>query len=125
MADLDPFNHVNNGSQCHFYDYGRSLFYEEAFQKPIDWLNFEYVLAHLELDFKKPILIHDELVCETEVLEIRQHSMRLMQRLVDKKTQTVKGTCVSVVVRIDRQTYKTGLLPQEDCISLQKYINNE
>ena len=113
MADLDPFNHVNNGSQCHFYDYGRTLFYEQCFGEQIDWLTFEYVLAHLQLDFKRPILIHDAIVCETSLEELGYTSMKLIQRLIDTNTNEVKGICRSVVVRIDRITYKPIAIPEE------------
>lgn len=113
MADLDPFNHVNNGSQCHFYDYGRTMFYEQCFGEQIDWLSFGYVLAHLELDFKRPILVHDALVCETSLEEMRNTSMTLQQRLVDTNTNEVKGLCRSVVVHIDRKTYRPEPIPEE------------
>ena len=41
MCDLDPFAHVNNGVQCNYFDYGRSLYFESVFGEKIDWLNMD------------------------------------------------------------------------------------
>ena len=41
MSDLDPYNHVNNGAQCNYFDMGRSRYFEHVFQTKIDWLTFK------------------------------------------------------------------------------------
>lgn len=104
MSDLDPFAHVNNGAQCNLFDYGRSCYFEHVFNKPIDWLSMDLVLAHTELDFKKAIDIHDRLVCETKILSIGQKSVRMIQQLREVQTNVVKTTCHCVLVGIDRTT---------------------
>lgn len=114
MSDLDPFNHVNNGAQCHYFDMGRSRFFEHAFQTQIDWLSFKYVLVHIDLDFKNPILFHDEIVCESGILEIGNSSFKMIQRLVDQKTGLVKTECHAVVVYFDRETNKSERILDTD-----------
>lgn len=103
MSDLDPFNHVNNGYQMNFYDYGRTQFLEHATRQEIDWLTFDMVLVHVDIDFKKPIRIHDNIVCETLVQEIGRSSVKLKQCLRNVKTDEVMSTCGSVLVCIDRE----------------------
>ena len=114
MSDLDPFNHVNNGAQCHYFDMGRSRFFEHAFQTEIDWLSFKYVLVHVELDFKAPIRFHDDLVCESEVTEVGNSSFKMIQRLVDHRTGEVKTICHCAVVYFDRVTNKSERIPDSD-----------
>ncbi len=114
MSDLDPFNHVNNGAQCHFFDMGRSRFFEHAFQTQIDWLAFKYVLVHVELDFKAPIRFHDDLVCESEVTEVGNSSFKMVQRLVDLRTGEVKTICHCAVVYFDREANKSERIPDGD-----------
>ena len=102
MCDLDPFAHVNNGVQCNYFDYGRSLYFESVFGEKIDWLNMDMVLAHTELDFKSPIKIHDEIVCETAIYHIGNKSIAMIQQLRCEKSGIVKTTCKSVLSGFDR-----------------------
>lgn len=103
MSDLDPFNHVNNGYQMNLYDFGRTQFLESATGQEIDWLTFDMVLVHVEIDFKIPIRIHDKIVCETEVMEVGRSSVKLMQRMKNTVTGQIMSECGSVLVCIDRE----------------------
>ena len=114
MSDLDPYNHVNNGSQCNYFDMGRSRFFEHAFQTQIDWLSFKYVLVHVELDFQRPIHFHDDLICESAVTEVGNSSFKMEQRLVDQKTGLVKTLCHCAVVYFDREANKSERIPDGD-----------
>ena len=114
MSDLDPYNHVNNGAQCHYFDMGRSRFFEHAFQTEIDWLTFKYVLVHVELDFKGPLRFHDDLVCESVVTEVGNSSFKMEQRLVDRRTGLVKTICPCAVVYFDREANKSERIPDAD-----------
>jgi len=103
MSDLDPFNHVNNGIQCHYFDCGRGAYLEYVFQRPINWFTLDLVLVHLDIDFHKPILIQDNIVCETKLLSIGNKSVKVVQQLRDVNTNEIKTTCHSVLACIDRQ----------------------
>lgn len=103
MSDLDPFDHVNNGAQCNLFDYGRSQYFENLFNKEINWLTFDFVLVHVELDFKKPVRIHDKIVCETEAYEVGHTSFKMRQYLKNAVTDEILTVCHSVIVCIDRE----------------------
>ena len=103
MSDLDPFDHVNNGAQCNLFDYGRSQYFENLFKKEINWLTFDFVLVHVELDFKKPVKIHDKIVCETEAYEVGHTSFKMRQYLKNAVTDEILTVCHSVIVCIDRE----------------------
>lgn len=107
MSDLDPFVHVNNGVQCNFFDCGRSAYFEHVFGQPIDWATLDLVLAHVELDFLKPIQIHDSIRCESKVYAMGNKSFKMIQQLRDTNTDEVKTMCHSVLVSIDRTSGAT------------------
>ena len=121
MSDLDPFNHVNNGSQCHYFDMGRSRFFEHAFHTQIDWLTFKYVLVHVDLDFKLPIHFHDDLCCQSAIIEVGNSSFKMEQRLVDQNTGALKTLCHAVVVYFDRETNKSERIPDMERGKLLEY----
>ncbi len=113
MSDLDPFNHVNNGVQCNFFDMGRSRYFEHVFQNKIDWMTFNYVLVHVDLDFRKPIRFHDTIVCESRVVEMGNSSFKMEQSLKDAETGEIKSLCHAVVVYFDRDTNRSQRIPDE------------
>ena len=113
MSDLDPFNHVNNGAQCNFFDMGRSRYFEHVFQTKIDWMTFNYVLVHVDLDFRKPIRFHDAIVCESRVVEIGNSSFKMEQSLKDAETGEIKSLCHAVVVYFDREANKSLRIPDK------------
>ena len=125
MSDLDPYNHANNGSQCNYFDMGRSRFFEHAFQEKIDWLTFKYVLVHVDLDFKMPVQFHDDLYCESAVLEVGNSSFKMLQRLVDRNTGAVKTLCHAVVVYYDRATNTPERIPDHDRQKLASAIADD
>lgn len=107
MCDLDPFAHVNNGVQCNYFDYGRSRYFESVFGEKIDWLNMDMVLVHTELDFKNPIKVHDDIVCETAIYRIGNKSIAMIQQLRCVRTGMVKTICKSVLAGFDRTTERS------------------
>ena len=113
MSDLDPFAHVNNGAQCHYFDYGRSNYLEHVLQTTIDWTTFDLVLVHVGMDFRDSIGFHDQLVCESRVTAIGNKSFRMEQQLRDTRTDTVKTTCECVLAGLDRTTLQPIPIQEE------------
>lgn len=113
MSDLDPFVHVNNGIQCHYFDLGRSFYLEKVLQNQVDWKTIDLVLVHIELDFAAPVEFHDKLVCESKIIEIGNKSLKMRQQLRDLNTNTVKTTCLSVLAGFDRKTHQSIPIREE------------
>ncbi|MBQ2514371.1 MAG: thioesterase family protein [Bacteroidales bacterium] len=113
MSDLDPFVHVNNGIQCHYFDLGRSFYLEQVLQNQVDWTTIDLVLVHIELDFAAPVEFHDRLVCESKIVEIGHKSLKMVQQLRDTKTNTVKTTCFSVLAGFDRTNHQSIPIREE------------
>lgn len=113
MSDLDPFVHVNNGAQCHYFDFGRSNYLEHVLELTIDWATFDLVLVHVGMDFKDSIGFHDQIVCESRVVSIGQKSFRMEQQLRDLRTGIVKTTCECVLAGFDRDTHQAIPIQEE------------
>ena len=121
MCDLDPFAHVNNGVQCNYFDYGRSRYFEFVFGEEIDWLNMDMVLVHTELDFKNPIKIHDEIVCETAIYHIGNKSIAMSQQLRCLKTGLVKTICRSVLSGFDRSSETAAPIQERYKVAIREF----
>jgi YbgC/YbaW family acyl-CoA thioester hydrolase len=111
MSDLDPFNHVNNGAQCHLFDYGRTAYFETLLGENINWSKMNLVLVHVSMDFHAPLLASDKVICESQIVAVGNKSLTMKQLLIDENTHTLKTTCNSVLCCIDRNTMKAVELP--------------
>ena len=123
MSDLDPFNHVNNGVQCSYFDYGRSAYIEAVLREKIDWLTIDLVLAHISLDFITPILYGDRIECACKVIHFGNKSFKMVQQLIDVATNTIKTRSNSVIVGLDREQLIAIPIRQEYRDKLKAFEN--
>ena len=75
-------------------------------------MTLDLVLVHVELDFKSPIKIHDNIHCETAIYQFGVKSFKMVQRLICAETGQVKSICHSVLAGFDRE--KETSLPIKD-----------
>lgn len=123
MSDLDPFNHVNNGVQCSYFDMGRSAYIEEIIGQKIDWLTIDLVLAHIAIDFLVPINYGDQIVCICKVTRLGNKSFTMIQQLVDIESQIVKTKSESIIVGLDREKLIAIPIRQEYRDKLKEFEN--
>lgn len=113
FADLDVLNHVNNGFQMHYYDTGRIGYFTDVLHRDIDWSQDCLVLVHLELDFLAPIEMGMDIYVQTKTVGFGERSMKMFQRIIDKKTGEVKSTCLSILSGFNREKQCSEALPEE------------
>lgn len=66
--DLDPMGHVNNAVYATFCEQARMNYFDDVFEMDLDALNM--VLAHLELDYERPIRQGQSVTVRVRVAEI-------------------------------------------------------
>lgn len=113
FADLDAMNHVNNGFQMHYFDVGRIYYFSDILHREVDWTNDFLVLVHLELDFIAPIEMGMDIYVQTKTIRFGNKSMKMFQRIIDKKTGAVKSTCFSILSGYNREKQCSVGLPEE------------
>jgi YbgC/YbaW family acyl-CoA thioester hydrolase len=124
MSDLDSFGHVNNGAQCHLCDYARTNYFETALQSKIDWTRFDLVLVNVTLDFRQQIRLHDTIICKSEIFEMGSRSMKMRQHLIDADTNTIKTTCHSTLVALNRERNCSKEIPENYKRLISAYEKN-
>ena len=113
FSDLDAMNHVNNGFQMHYFDVGRIYYFSDILHRDVDWTNDFLVLVHLELDFIAPIEMGMDIYVQTKTISFGKKSMKMFQRIIDKKTGMVKSTCFSILSGYNREKQCSEALPEE------------
>jgi acyl-CoA thioester hydrolase len=75
FSDIDMLKHVNNGKFPTFMETARIAFFNDIVAPKHEWKETGMIVARIELDFKAPIYLHDELVVETYVSSIGSKSI--------------------------------------------------
>jgi acyl-CoA thioester hydrolase len=117
--DIDVMGHVNNALIFTYFEEGRkALFYETLAETTPD--SFNFIIAHLECDYIRPVFLGDRLSLDMWVTGIGNKSFTLAYALVDEndaKRVFAKGASVQVCYDYDHRqsilvpkTLKTALM---------------
>ncbi|GAB3665282.1 acyl-CoA thioesterase [Halopiger thermotolerans] len=105
--DLDTMNHVNNAVYASYFEEARVAYVDEVFDVDLENLNF--VIAHLEIDFGRPLTIEDDPTVTAEVTELGNSSATMAYDLRVDGDSVATGE--STVVFVDPETKRPGPIP--------------
>ena len=116
FADIDAMGHVNNAVFLNYFEQARIDFFKSRVGTDWDWKNQGIVLARNEIDYLLPVLMNDDVMIETSVLEIGRKSMTIGfvvydGQVEDMQRQFARGKCV--LVAFDYKAGKTKEIPEE------------
>ncbi len=92
FKDIDKQGHVNNAIHHTYVETGRIHYFDDVLGRGVDWDKTGLILARVEMDFKEPIFIEDEIVVHTRVSRLGRKSFD-MTNLVIKKTGDSERIC--------------------------------
>ncbi len=121
FRDLDPLNHVNNAVYANYLEEVRSDYAEVVLD--LDPWEFPFVLANLEIDYRQPITIDDELSITLTVTDLGETSCTMAYEfLVD---DAIVATAETTMVHIDPETKQSAPIPEEFRDRICEYENLE
>jgi len=85
FADLDALNHVNNANYMTYMETARMAYCEDVLSDDLDWTTVGMILAQATVDFKKPILLKDELQVGTRCSRLGNKSFDLSYTVIRNK----------------------------------------
>ncbi len=114
FSDFDLFGHVNNAIIVTYLEFVRTQMlerYDKEFNKY--WTKLFLMIAHLEVDFLKPITPRISLIGSLRVSKIGNKSWEFEYSITDstRKTMFVKASSVQVIV--DPQLNRSIVLPDD------------
>ena len=118
--DVDQMGHVNNAVIMEYFDLGKEHFFQEHGMPP-EKADFTVMIVHLEVDFQSQIRFHDRIAVETEVENVGNKSLKVLQRVVDTADGHVCATCHTVLSGFRRSTGKSEVIPAE----IRKLLENK
>ncbi len=115
FKDIDRLGHVNNANHHVYIETARVQFFTEKFGKDNDFSKHGIILAHTEIDYIKPIFLHDQVLVSLKVTKLGNKSFNLEHYIVKQNKDGdleplahVKG----VLVCIDYTINQTISIPE-------------
>ena len=121
FRDLDALNHVNNAVFNTYFEEARINFINEIpeFKKSMSE-GKSFMLVHLELDYIKPIELHETVLVGTSVESYGNTSIKGFQAIYSKGESELKAVAKTTGVWFDLKNQKPARLP--DIKDRDKYL---
>lgn len=115
FKDVDALGHVNNANHLTYFETARIDYFRAVISVPIDWETEGMILKHQSVDYKKPILLNDQIVVDTWFVRAGNTSFELHYSLVrinkdGSETEMAGGT--SVIVCYNYKEQRTTPVPK-------------
>jgi acyl-CoA thioester hydrolase len=107
--DLDTMGHVNNAVYATYVEQARVAYFEEVLDVTLP--EVESALASLELDFRRPIELGDDVTVALRVPELGESSLPMEFEV--RADRAVAATGETVQVAVDGETGSSRPLPDE------------
>lgn len=82
FKDIDKMGHVNNANHFTYFELARVNYFNEVVGEVIDWSEQGIILAHLEIDYKRPILLNDEVFVYSRISKFGTKSFEVDYKIV-------------------------------------------
>jgi acyl-CoA thioester hydrolase len=111
FSDIDAVGHVNNAIYLTYFENARFDYWSDV----LSW-NFSengIIVARTEVNYLKPVLLHDKLICYVRVVRIGNSSFDVMQVLVKvtEKGEEICTTGKTVCISYDYTANKSVKIP--------------
>lgn len=107
--------HVNNANHLTYVEMARLKYFEDVVKADGNWsLGSGLILARTEIDYKKPILLHDSIFVSTRCSKIGSKSLTLEWKIIKEQTniEEIMASGIAVVVYFDYRNNQTIAVPE-------------
>lgn len=115
FKDVDALGHVNNANHLTYFETARIDYFRAVISVPIDWETEGMILKHQSVDYKKPILLNDQIAVDTWFVRAGNTSFELHYSLVrinkdGSEMEMASGT--SIIVCYNYKEQRTTPVPK-------------
>ena len=103
VRDIDFMGHVNNAVYATYLEEARTSYFEDVLDVPLT--DIGSVLAHLEIEYRQPITIEDDVTVALRVSRIGESSLPMEYEI--RAGDDVAATGETVQVTVDRSSGET------------------
>lgn len=122
FRDVDVLGHVNNAVFITYFEEGRKSFFlsHTSDGDPLEW---GFILARIECDYLKPVLLEDKLMLHMKVLRVGRKSFTFGYELADRSDPSrLFARAESVQVCFDYRKQVSEAIPDKLVKVLEGYM---
>ncbi|QJD97869.1 acyl-CoA thioesterase [Mucilaginibacter robiniae] len=114
FSDIDAYGNVSNTIYLTYFEITRLNYWRDVVQW--DWNNTGVILGRSEINYLKPITIHDQITCYIRVSRIGNSSFDVMYVLVKNTTdgEEICTTGKTVCISYDYKANKSIPIPRAE-----------
>lgn len=112
FADIDAFGHVNNAVYLTYFEIARSGYWKDVIKW--DWSSMGIIIGKAEINYLKPITLHDQVFAYVKTSRIGESSFDLKYALV-KIVNGIEVTCTTgstVCISYDYELQQSASIPE-------------
>jgi acyl-CoA thioester hydrolase len=113
FRDTDAFGHVNNAVFATYVELARVHYFLDVLQPAQRFHRLPLILARLEVDFRSPIELGDDVAVETRVDRIGRASIAMSHRMVTGPERRLAADVTSVIVVYDYESARPVPVPDD------------
>lgn len=122
FADSDILGHINNVNLQHYFDVGKTDFFERTIKVGLLWREQGLITASTYTDYLAQTRFDEEVAVETQLERIGNKSFTLIQRLVNAESGEEKAVSRTVLVVFDFNKQESIEIPAEWRTVLNDYL---
>lgn len=102
FSDLDALGHVNNAAYLSYLELARIAYFQKVLP---DWLfGGHFVLARVEIDYKKPLFLEDQVEVLARAVRLGRSSFTLEYLVLKNGEEAARALSVQVYLENGRPT---------------------
>ena len=123
FSDLDAMQHLNNATYLTYLEEARIDYFNSLFNRKKESIDFEAVIAKIEIDYLFPIVLGDEIEVYTRISNLGNKSVDVLHIIVIRKeTELIKAaTSVTKLVYYDYKSRATKIIPDDTKKRITKF----
>lgn len=123
FCDLDAMGHVNNAAYLSYLEEARLAYYNQVLQMNTNNLEFDAVVARIEIDYIEQIRLGDEVEIYTRTAKIGNKSSDVEHLIViaGEKGRKIAARAMTKLVSFDYKTEKTIPVPEEKRLIIERF----
>jgi acyl-CoA thioester hydrolase len=123
FCDLDAMGHVNNAAYLSYLEEARLAYYNQVLQMDTNNLEFDAVVARIEIDYIEQIRLGDEVEVYTRTGKIGNKSSDVEHLIVvaGEKGRKIAARAMTKLVSFDYKTGKTIPVPEEKRLIIERF----
>lgn len=118
-VDIDAFRHVNHAVIISYLEIARANFWKKR-MGGLGPMDIPFVIAHLDIDYKRPLHLYDRILVGMELGELKKTSFSFRYEIEAEGLSAVRATTVQVC--INHRSGRPVRVPVELASSLKREL---